>query len=134
MGTCSVIPRRENACVGGYDITVSVNRKKIGNKSSAWPWHSLCVNITLRCRWILSSFRSSNRTKVGGRAKEMKVQFISLFCSHLNILHELARKRLLRRQNFQKSSFFSLNFEEVRSISKSLLSPQALRFSALWSQ
>ena len=109
-------PPPKNACVGCYDITVSVNRKKIGNKSSAWPWHSLCVNITLRCRWILSRhsrrskrFRSSDRTKVGVRAKEMKVQFISLFCSHPNILHELARKRLLRRLNFQKSSFFSLN-------------------------
>ena len=109
-------PPPRNACVGGYDITVSVNRKKNGNKSSAWPWHSLCVNITLRCWWILfghsrrsKRFRSTNRTKVGVRAKEMKVQFISLFCSHPNILHELARKRLLRRLNFQKSSFFSLN-------------------------
>ena len=109
-------PRPKNACVGGYDITVSVNRKKNGNKSSAWPLHSLCVNITLRCRWILfghsrrrKRFRSTNRTKVGVRAKEVKVQFISLFCSHPNTLHELARKRLLRRLNFQKSSFFSLN-------------------------
>ena len=124
MGTCSVIPGREekrfpqkNACVGGHDITVSVNRKKL--ETSHQHGHGiasgLCVN-TLRCRWILSRhsrrskrFRSSNRTKVGVRAKEMKVQFISLFCSHPNILHELARKRLVRRLNFQKSSFFSLN-------------------------
>ena len=104
MGTCSVIRAREEKrlpCVGGYDITVSVNRKQIGNKSSAWPTHGRC--ITLRCRWILSGrsrrnkrFRSSNRMKVAVREKEMKVQFISLFCSHPNFLHELARNTLAR--------------------------------------
>ena len=79
-------PPQKDACVGGYDITVSVNRKQIGNKSSAWPWYGLCVNITLRCTWILSGhsrrskrFRSSNRMKVAVTAKEMKVQFISLW-------------------------------------------------------